>query len=339
MLKNFLVDKIELLKTEKSLYYDGDTDMEGDALNDGNKTDCQKAQPFRRSMINIMRGCNNYCSYCIVPFTTGRERSYPIKDILEQVKRDVAAGAKEITLLGQNVNSYSDPDTGARFEVLLREVAGIDGDFWVRFVSPHPKDMTTEVLDVIAEHPKKLCAYIHLPLQSGSNKILEKMNRTYTVEEYLDLVDEIRKRLPNAKISTDIIVGFPGETEEDYQMTRNLMEKVRFQIIYSFIYSPRKYTKAALMVDDCPAKVKLARLRGLQARHREIGTELNKNFLGKTVRVLLEEYRPSDNIFVGRTEGNIKVFARGSERVSVGDFVDVMIKASRLSDIEGDIVE
>jgi tRNA-2-methylthio-N6-dimethylallyladenosine synthase len=324
--KSYLPDKVEKIKTKKTLFYGdkGCQEVSETSLNE-----------FKSSMINIMRGCNNYCSYCIVPFTTGRERSYPIKNILEQVAHDVKDGAKDITLLGQNVNSYKDPESGDRFAQLLERVAQIDGEFWVRFVSPHPKDFTDDVIEAIAKHDK-LCSYIHLPVQSGSNKILKSMNRTYTVEEYIALVEKIKARIPRVTISTDIIVGFPGETDQDYQATRDLMEKVRFQMIYSFIYSPRKYTKASQLEDDCSKKVKRERIAAIQARHRVMGTESNGKFVGQTLRVLLE--RPhSKKSFSGRTEGNIRVFVKG-DSLRTNTFVEVKITSARLSDLSGDIV-
>lgn len=313
--KAFLTDKIESIATSKKIFSK------------------PKDPEFKRSMINIMRGCNNFCSYCIVPFTTGRERSYPMSRILEQIKRDVDAGAKEITLLGQNVNSYKDPETGGGFEKLMEEAGKIEGDFWIRFVSPHPKDMSIDLLRVIAAN-EKLCSYIHLPLQSGSNKILKLMKRTYTAEEFVELARKVKEILPDSVISTDIIVGFPGETEEDYQKTRDVVEQVEFQTIFSFIYSPRKYTKAALLLDDCPREEKLRRLQELQVRHREIGTMINKRLIGKTVRVLLEEYDSKRGCYIGRTEGNCKVFVTGDD-LRVNNFVKVKIENARLSDISG----
>ncbi|MCK4517364.1 MiaB/RimO family radical SAM methylthiotransferase, partial [Candidatus Babeliales bacterium] len=297
--------------------------------------------------VGVMRGCNNYCSYCIVPFTTGRERSFVMSKILERIKHDVEAGAKEVTLLGQNVDSYKCPETGVRFSTLLEKVGQIDGEFWVRFVSPHPKDMTMDVLDVMAANKEKLCSYIHLPLQSGSNKILDLMCRTYTIEKYLEQVAAIRERLPYAAISTDFIVGFPGETEEDYLATRRVMEEVRFNMIYSFIYSPRKYTKAAQMIDSCSHEIKQRRLAELQARHREIGTERNREFIGKTVRVLIEERVSREGLlatrsfsegWLGRTAGNIRVRVSG-DNLDVNKFVNVLIEKAGISQIEGSVLQ
>ena len=278
---------------------------------------------FARSFINIMTGCNNYCTYCIVPFTRGREISYPMREIVQHVERDVANGVKEITLIGQNVNSYKDPETGAGFEKLLENVAQVAGEFWVRFVSPHPKDMTKDVLDVIAKYPGKLCAFIHLPLQSGSNKILAAMNRTYTREQYLEQVEWIRERLPNAAIFTDVIVGFPGESQEDYQQTREIMEIVRYDQMFSFVYSPRKYTKAAEMEDNCSSAEKHKRLTELQTRQREICAEQNKKNIGKKIRVLVED-RLKNGSFLARTAGNIRVML-DDEQAQINEFVDVLV--------------
>lgn len=318
-----VVDVIESIGTKKRLY----------GSHRAREVFEKTGENFKRSMVNIMRGCNNYCSYCIVPFTTGRERSFSIKNILAQIKKDVQDGAREVTLLGQNVNSYKDPDTGTNFADLLEAVAQIEGDFWVRFVSPHPKDMDSDVIDTIAKYNKKLCAYIHLPLQSGSNNILKLMNRTYTIETYLEQVDMIRDRLPHATITTDIIVGFPGEMDEDFQATYEVVSRVRFQMIFSFIYSPRKYTRAAELDDSCSHEIKQERLRMLQARHREIGTQVNQELVGKTVRVLLEEQQGL-NLFWGRTEGNVRVLVEG-EGLAINRFVEVKVTAAQLSDIRG----
>jgi tRNA-2-methylthio-N6-dimethylallyladenosine synthase len=197
-----------------------------------------KPKELIRSMVNIMTGCNKFCSYCIVPFTRGRETSFASSLILKQIKRDIAEGATEITLLGQNVNSYIDPEFGMRFPELLKQVAEIEGNFWVRYVSPHPQDMTKELFEVMAQCKDKLCSYVHFPVQSGSNRILKLMNRNYTSEEYLEKIGWLKKLIPNATISTDIIVGFPGETEEDYQETIKLLDTVKL------IFSIRLFIRA-----------------------------------------------------------------------------------------------
>lgn len=279
-----------------------------------------------KSFINIMTGCNKYCAYCIVPFTRGREVSYPMNELVDRVRHDVANGSKEVTLVGQNVNSYVDPETGMQFPELLRRVAAIEGDFWVRYVSPHPQDMTVELFDVMAAHRPKITAYVHFPLQSGSNSILKKMNRNYTIEEYLDKVAWVRERMPDATISTDLIVGFPGETEEDYQATLHALEKVRYDLIYSFIYSPRKYTKAWPMQDDCPAAVKSARLELLQKRQIDIAAEQNARNIGKTLTCLVEK-RLENGKLLARTEGNVRVMFDGSDDL-IGQFIALLIEST-----------
>lgn len=288
---------------------------------------------FKQSFINIMTGCNNYCSYCIVPFTRGREKSYSLNSIVDRIKTDVQNGAKEIILLGQNVNSYKDPETGKTFADLLKEVAKVGGEFWVRFVSPHPKDMTKDVLYVMAENKDKLCAFIHHPLQSGSNKILTDMNRTYSVEQYLDQINWIKEILPDATISTDIIVGFPGETQEDYMQTRDVMEKVKFDNVFSFIYSPRKYTKAALLKDDCAKNVKVERLDELQKRQVDICFEQNNRLVGKILKSLVEK-RLTNGKLLARTQGNHRVLFEGDE-ILIGSFVDLRIEKAGAVNLVG----
>ena len=282
-----------------------------------------KKKEVKQSFVNIMTGCNNYCSYCIVPFTRGREVSYSIIKILDRVKRDIELGAKDITLLGQNVNSYKDPETGANFSNLLEAVAKLDGEFWIKFVSPHPKDMTKDVLAVMAKYKDKLCQYIHFPLQAGSNEILQAMNRTYTVEKYMQQIDWIHKILPDAIITTDIIVGFPGETEDDYLATREVMEKVKFDYVFSFVYSPRKYTKAAQLKDDCPIQVKHDRLTALQDRQVEICREQNNRHIGKTLKCLVEK-RLTNGKLLARTSGNIRVLFDGDDNC-IGSFIELKI--------------
>ena len=294
----------------------------------------------KRAVVNIMTGCNNYCSYCIVPFVRGRERSFPMPEILDRIKKEIAAGVTEINLLGQNVNSYKDQETGAGFAKLLEQVAHLDGEFWIRFVSAHPKDMSIDVLDVMAAHPKKICPWVHLPLQAGSNKILKLMNRTYTVEQFIEQVGWIRERMPHATISTDIIVGFPGETEEDYQETRKVMEDVKFDFVFSFIFSPRKYTKAADMKDDCSPADKLERLEALQKRQKEISKEQNKKLIGKNFRVLIENpLRRGKGILFGKTASNIRVSVKSDDVSLVNKFIDVIVESAQETLVECSIRE
>lgn len=293
----------------------------------------ERPKEVKKAFINITTGCNNYCTYCIVPFTRGRESSYALEELVMRVEHEVAAGAKEITLIGQNVNSYTCPETGKRFAALLEAVAQVPGEFWVRYISPHPKDMTNDVLEAMAKYPDKLCSWCHFPLQAGSTRVLDLMNRTYTKEEYLAQVDNIRRILPGATITTDIIVGFPGETHEEYLETREVMELVRFDLIFSFIYSRRKYTKAYGMGDPCPPEEKQARLEGLQARHREIGGEQNKKHIGTTMRVLVEKRGAGDKL-LARTSGNHRVFFDGPDAL-IGTFTQVIITDAGVAELRG----
>ncbi len=290
----------------------------------------------KRSFINIMTGCNKYCAYCIVPVTRGREVSYPMRELVERVQHDVLNGSKEITLIGQNVNSYIDPETQAQFPELLRQVAAIEGEFWVRYVSPHPQDMTVELFDVMAAHRPKLTGYVHFPVQSGSNSVLQVMNRNYSIETYLEKIGWIHERMPDATISTDIIVGFPGETEQDYQATMKVIEQVRYDLIYSFIYSPRKYTKAFRMTDDCPANIKSARLEALQKRQMEIACQKNSLNIGKILTCLVEK-RLEHGKLLARTEGNIRVLIEGPDTL-IGTFLKVQIGAAGPANMTGKVM-
>ncbi len=295
-----------------------------------------KEPELNRSFINIMTGCNKYCAYCIVPFTRGKEISYPAEDILTRVIHDVANGAKEVTLVGQNVNSYRDPVTGTDFSELLRNIVKIDGEFWVRWVSPHPQDMTVELFDVIKQHPDRIPWYVHFPVQSGSSRVLEIMRRNYTREQYLEQINWLRERMPTAVISTDIIVGFPGETEEDYQLTRDLMEQVKFDFVFSFIYSPRKYTRAATMQDDCPQNIKQTWLEALQKRQIELCLERNSVWVGKKMKTLVEK-RLSSGKLLARTEGNLRVIFEGTSDL-IGNFVTVMIDRAAPAQLEATLI-
>jgi tRNA-2-methylthio-N6-dimethylallyladenosine synthase len=289
------------------------------------------------SLINIMTGCNKYCSYCIVPFTRGREISYPASEILNKVRTEIASGAKEVILLGQNVNSYQDPETKIKFHELLEQVAQIDGEFWVRFFSPHPRDLTKELFYIMKKHRLKLTACIHFPLQSGSNKILALMNRDYTREEYLEKINWIREILPEATISTDIIVGFPGETDQEFLETLDIMEKVHFDMIYSFVYSPRKYTKAFNLSDTYPQEKKYKNLEELQKRHRDIAIKQNSLKINTIQKVLVEKQLPHGKL-LAKTEGNIRVIFAGDPSL-IGQFVPVYIDKVTVTYLDGHLVK
>ncbi len=278
------------------------------------------------AFVSIMRGCNNMCSYCIVPFTRGRERSRRNTSILQEVKVLSEQNFKEITLLGQNVNSYRFEDI--TFAKLLEQVAEVDSTIRIRFTSPHPKDFPREVLDVIAKH-KNICNSIHLPLQAGSDTVLERMNRPYTREQYLDKVAEIRDVLgADCGLSTDIMVGFCGETEEDHEQTLDMMEKVKYDLAYMFAYSEREGTRAATtMDDDVPYETKMRRLNEVIALQRKHALERNKLDVGKVLEVLVEgKAKKSEGQLMGRTESNkVVVFDDHQNLITPGMFVKLKI--------------
>ena len=275
-----------------------------------------------RAWVSIMYGCNNFCSYCIVPYVRGRERSRAPADIIAEVKALVADGYKEITLLGQNVNSYGkERADGYRFPQLLADLDKIEGDFILRFMTSHPKDATRELVDVMAQS-RHIPHSFHLPLQAGSDRILSLMNRHYTREKYLDMVAYMREKMPDISITTDMIVAFPTETEEEFAQTLAVMQAVRFDMIYSFIYSPRKGTPAAAMEGQIPHAVGAARMNRLLALQNEIADEQNEKLVGRTLRVLCEGMSKADkDTYTGRTDQNKIVFftdpAREGEWVSV----------------------
>ena len=245
---------------------------------------------YPNAWVNIMYGCNNFCSYCIVPYVRGRERSRKPENIVAEVEKLVAEGYKEITLLGQNVNSYgSDGSTEVTFAQLLDKIASIEGKFRLRFMSSHPKDFTEDVVAVLEKH-RKICRLVHLPVQSGSSKILKEMNRRYTREKYLEEIRMLKTRLPEAEVTTDIIVGFPGETEEDYLQTESLVREVDFASAFTFVYSPRKGTKAAEMPNAVPESVQKDRIMRLVELVNSLTRAKSEKYLGKTVEILSEDY-------------------------------------------------
>lgn len=278
-----------------------------------------------RAWVSVMYGCNNFCSYCIVPYVRGRERSRRKEDIYAEVKTLVEEGYRDITLLGQNVNSYGkDNDDGCDFADLLTMLASIEGDYTLHFMTSHPKDATKKLIDAMATNPH-IAAHFHLPLQSGSDRILQRMNRHYDTARYLETLDYMREKIPHIAVTSDIIVGFPGETEEDFEATLQMLRRVEFDMIYSFIYSPRKGTPAAEMEDQIPQTVKSARFDRLLAVQNEISLAKNKPFVGQTVRVLCDGLsKTNDSVYSGRTEHSKIVFFDGNES-DTGRFVDVHI--------------
>lgn len=293
---------------------------------------------FPNAWVNINYGCNNFCTYCIVPYVRGRERSRDMKSIISECEKLINDGYKEITLLGQNVNSYGNdvPDENVNFANLLREVAKIDGKFRIRFMTSHPKDLTEDVVKTIRDNDK-ICNNIHLPIQAGSNSVLKNMNRRYTREHYLGLIDMIRRYIPDCGITTDIMVGFPYETEEDFLDTMDIVEKVRFSTAFTFIYSVRKGTKAAEM-PQIPYEIKQNRIKQLIARQNEITEEISKDYVGNVYEILVEGMQEKKNGYVvGRTESGRLVSAKGDESM-IGEFKKVKITAVKNAQLLGEIL-
>ena len=292
-----------------------------------------------KASVPIMYGCNNFCTYCIVPYVRGRERSRDPKIIEQQVRELVSQGCKEIFLLGQNVNSYGkDLPDGIRFPELLRRLDAIEGEYWIRFMSSHPKDATPELIDVICDsrHVEK---HLHLPVQSGSDSILHAMNRCYTVKKYLETVRYARSRVPDFALTTDIIVGFPNETDEEFSATLGLLEQVGYDNVYSFIYSPRSGTKAAQIADHTPAQVKTARMQQLLAQQRETSTRLYRRFLGRTMQVLFEVVsRKGEPWLTGKSTEGVIVEAKGDPS-RIGTFADVHIEETKNWAVLGTILD
>jgi tRNA-2-methylthio-N6-dimethylallyladenosine synthase len=285
--------------------------------------------------ISVMRGCDKFCTFCVVPFTRGRERSRSLAGIMDEVRGLVERGFREVSLLGQNVNSYRDGDHD--FADLLAAVAGIDPGLRVRFTTSHPQDMSEKLIATIARHDN-LCKYIHLPVQSGSDRILDLMNRTYTVDHYLDLVRRIREAMPGVSLTTDVIAGFPSETEAEFEATVELMKAVRYDGAYTFKYSAREQTRASTMTDDVSEEEKGRRVSELVRIQQEIAHERNRGLIGAVERVLVDgESRKSAEHFSGRTDTNKTViFPRNGERP--GDTVDVCIRRANAATLFGERV-
>ena len=282
--------------------------------------------------ITVMRGCDKFCSFCVVPFTRGRERSRPLQSILTEVEDLSRKGFKDITLLGQNVNSYSDGIFD--FSDLLKKAAQVDMNIKIQFTTSHPQDMSDKLIEAIADEPN-ISKYIHLPVQSGSNRILDLMNRNYSVEHYLNLVDKIKQTIPGVALSTDIITGFPTETEGDHQQTLNLLKAVRFDGAFMFAYSPRENTKAWLMEDDIPEKEKVKRLNEIIELQNLISLEDNQQLIGKTFRVMIEGVsKKSSDELKGRTNTNKKVIFPKDTRIT-GDYTDVKIERANSATLFG----
>lgn len=277
-----------------------------------------------KAWIPVMYGCNNFCSYCIVPYVRGRERSRKSEDILREVQDVVAQGYKEITLLGQNVNSYGKGvENEISFAELLRKINDIPGDFRIRFMTSHPKDATEELIDAIAEC-EKVCKHLHLPVQCGNDRVLKEMNRNYNVKKYLDIVSYAKKKIPDISLTSDIIVGFPSETHDEFLDTVKLIKEVKYDLLYTFVYSKREGTVAAKMQDPVGTKEKGLWLRELLAVQEEITLERMNLLVGKTLRVLVDSLGKNEGYLSGRSDTNIIVEFIGDPSL-IGEFVDVKI--------------
>ncbi len=291
-----------------------------------------------RAWVSVMYGCNNFCSYCIVPYVRGRERSRRKEAVIEEVRALVADGYRDITLLGQNVNSYGkDLGLGYDFADLLAELDTIEGDYRIRFMTSHPKDASRKLIDVMAASTH-VARHFHLPMQSGSDRILKAMNRHYDYEKYLGIVDYIREKMPDATLTSDIIVGFPGESEEDFEDTLSALRRVRFDMLYSFIYSPRRGTPAAEMDEQIPKNVQSARFERLLALQNEIAAEKNQPMVGERVRVLCDgQSKTNENVYSGRTEGGKIVFFDATSE-DTGSFLTVEVERAEAFALYGTII-
>ena len=276
--------------------------------------------------VNIMYGCNNFCTYCIVPYVRGREKSRKPQEIYDEVKNLLAIGYKVITLLGQNVNSYGldDSTDGVDFAQLLDTIANFDGDFELRFMTSHPKDLSDKLIEVMAKNDK-ISKSLHLPVQAGSDKVLKAMNRSYDITHYKNLIKKLRQAIPNITLSTDIIVGFPGETEQDYQATVDLVKEIKFHNAFVFMYSKRKGTIAEKMEDQVPLNVKRERIHNLLQIQHEISTKLFENMVGSTQRVLLEQ--ENNLYYIGKVQcGKVaKISKANTKKLDLGKFYDCTI--------------
>jgi len=289
------------------------------------------------AFVTIMEGCNNFCSYCIVPFTRGREKFRPFQKVIQEIKDLTLKGYKEVQLLGQNVNSYRDSSSGKDFSALLREANSIPGMEWIRFITSHPKNFTLDIVLAMKEG-EKICHQLHLPIQSGSSSVLRRMNRSYTREEYFEKITLLRDLMPDISLSTDIIVGFPGETEKEFQETLRILEEVRYTNIFSFRYSPRPLTAASRMKDDVPLEVKKRRLIEVQELQKKIQLEKNRSLTGQALKVLcLGKSKKDPQIFSGRNEA-FQVVNFKSRTDLTGEFIPVLITSCGPHSLQGEAV-
>lgn len=287
-----------------------------------------------KAWVSIMYGCNNFCSYCIVPYVRGRERSRSSDEVIAECRELVEHGYKEITLLGQNVNSYKSDRT---FAELIEAIAKIEGDFIIRFMTSHPKDVSDELIDVVGKYTGKIVPAFHLPLQSGSDKVLRDMNRTYDTKKYLETVNKLRRAVPDIALTSDIIVAFPSETDEDFEDTMRMLESVRFDMVYSFIYSKREGTKAARMENTISEETKKERMARLLDVQCKISHDINDTYIGKTVKILVDSFEDKNGIRVynGRTLTN-KLVHFEAKNAEVGCFKEIKISRAGAFDLFGE---
>jgi len=298
------------------------------------------SNPFS-TLIPIMTGCNNFCSYCVVPYARGREKSFSPEKIVEEVNDLIKKNCKEITLLGQNVNSYAGVDKSGKkwnFSKLIKAINNLEGDFWIKFVSSHPKDINDEFINTL--NLSKVSSHLHLPVQSGSNRVLKLMNRKYTREEYLKLVDKIRSKVPNLILTSDFIVGFPDESENDFKNSLDIAKKAEFEMLYINRYSPRPNTKAFKLKDNVPQSIKRKREKRLDEIWKKITEERNKKYVGEKVRILVDKIkvRNGKRCVYGHTYEYKKVRAESRGKVNTGDFVNMNVGKISAIGLEGRVI-
>jgi tRNA-2-methylthio-N6-dimethylallyladenosine synthase len=335
-----MLKRIESGKSEKEISIDLKNDFTIPAihnfLNQNNKLHPHPTPLSVKKFVNIMQGCNNHCSYCVVPATRGREISRPVADILEEIQILVKNGTQEITLLGQNVNSYGKTNTVADYNVdfsdLLHMVSAINGLKRLRFTTSHPKDLSEKLMRCFAE-VDILCSHFHLPVQSGSNSILKSMNRKYTVESYLDKIQILTELRPEIALATDIIIGFPGETDEDFKQTMKLLNTVRFHSSFSFKYSDRPGTRSLQFDNKIDEVVKSERLIQFQERQNQIGLERNREYVGKSMEIMIESI--SNDSALGRTSTNHIVHIPPTDSIRPGDFINIIIEHAGKHSLNG----
>lgn len=310
-------------------------------IDDSEGAICEGETPLRTSYpnawINITYGCNNFCSYCIVPYVRGRERSRRSADIIREAQELIAQGYKELTLLGQNVNSYANGTDDLSFPELLKRIAGIEGKFRLRFMTSHPKDFSDELARVIAENPK-ICRAVHLPVQSGSDSVLKAMNRKYTAADYIKKIEILKKYVPDCAVTTDLIVGFPNESEEDFKATLSLVKQVGFASAFTFVYSKREGTVAAKMDGQIPEEVSKRRIMELIELVNAQTREQTSHYVGKTVEILCEDYDEKRGKYLGRDEyGRMTYFS--SVENKKGEFVKVKVGSANGMSLYGELTK